>query len=442
MSNKITVTRKVHREFDFDKGGPVEAHVDYVSADKPILFEFTRNAAVGEFFRSTDNGKSWSPAGAWPVRKEEIDENTDFNIVPSTSPVVVDPDNGVAFMIYMGIGVLKKFDQQFRDLPQWRMGRAYISYTYDEGVTWTEPKAIIQKGPEYDDVHWMKDVWFGKNGSWFEAPDIIKLSSGEFLMIMNVKRLLPSGDVYDSVHIPQFDAVSFLGRWNEAGTELEWEAGEAAPLDYNWSMNGICECAIAELADGRLLMISRAQWPGNESNPLVKLVCVSEDQGRTWSRVEPLRYDDGELVPVSAAWQSLHRSIRNGRIYLVANILPILLYPFKPYTDEEAELLTLYENPQPGLGTPRNPVLVGEIDPDTLRLKRDTLTVMEKLGPEEPVHTCLSNWRTYQDRETKKLMLIMVRHPGRDDVDYDPADRSQFPGVSRDVFCYEIEFPE
>ena len=134
----------------------------------------------------------------------------------------------------------------------------------------------------------------------------------------------------------------------------------------------------------------------------------------------------------------------------MVNILPILLYPFKKYTDypfkkytdEEAELLTLYENPQRGLGPPRNPVLVGEIDPDTLRLKRDTLTIVEKLGPEEPVHTCLSNWRVYQDRETKKLMLFMVRHPGRDDVDYHPTNRSHFPDVSRDVFRYEIEFPE
>jgi len=434
---KIRIARRVHRRFSREHGGIYAPVVGYVSADKPILFAVEAAMHGGkdrcDFHRSMDNGRTWTHVGTWDYRKKEIDEKRYFQFDPP-GQVLVDSDNGRALRLGFCRTCLKERDPTYRDVPHYYSSRPYISYSFDEGATWTDLEFITQKGEEYDQTHWMKGAWFGKNGCFCDAPHTLRISSGAILAMMFQVRLLPGGHHRNSVNISQFDGIALLGRWNADQTKLAWEAGDPVPLDYNWSMNGINENAVAELPDGRLLMISRSQWPGDESMPIVKLTSVSTDHGVTWSRVKPLRYDDGGWVHSPASMPTLIRSIKNGRLYFIGNILPLPLIYRKVYTPQEAEELDLWQNPPEGMSIPRTALHIGEIDAHTFRLKRETVTVIDRREPNEPRSLHLSNFCTYQDRETKDIVLFMTRDPG------DARDRAK-DNVSRDLFRYDICLP-
>ena len=423
------VNRRVHREYCPERSYSV---VGYVAADKAVLLEVgvadAGNQAV--MLRSADNGRTWEPAGRWEEQDEPLEDNVAIRCSPPGA-VFVDAQTGGAFRISLERAVPIEHDGQFRVLPQWRWGRSRISYSFDQGVSWSDPKPMVQKGASFDTEHPFEGVWWGKNACYFASPHIIQLSNGEILLMMMRVRLLPSGDVYNSVGITQWDALPLLGRWNSAGTELEWEAGQVVPTDYNWTMNGMCENAVAQLPDGRVVMVSRSQWPGNESRPSVKLFSVSDDQGRTWSRVEPLRYEDGQLVSSPASMPGLFYSAKTDRLYFIGNILPLELYHKKRYTDEEAKLLDLAENPPPALSGPRNVLQIAEMDTETLRVKRDTVTVIDKRARGEPPSMELSNFSSYEDRETGNIVLYIRRTPG--------GETGSGNGISNDVYRYDIE---
>jgi len=112
------------------------------------------------------------------------------------------------------------------------------------------------------------------------------------------------------------------------------------------------------------------------------------------------------------------------------------LYYQKTYSPEEAKALDLYENPQGRtLSDPRNKLQIAELNPDTLRIKRDTITLIDERWPGEPAYVRLSNWAQYQDRETGNIVLYLTRNPGNEG--WKPDD-----GISRDLFRYDIILPE
>jgi hypothetical protein len=114
---------------------------------------------------------------------------------------------------------------------------------------------------------------------------------------------------------------------------------------------------------------------------------VSEDHGRTWSECEPLLYDDGSWAYSPACLAHVFRSSRNGRFYLITN---------------------LADGPCINCD-PRTKLQIAEIDPDTLRIKKDTVTIERQpaeLG-ETPL-TRFSNFRWFEDRQTGDLVLYVT----------------------------------
>ena len=71
---------------------------------------------------------------------------------------------------------------------------------------------------------------------------------------------------------------------------------------------------------------------------------------------------------------------------------------------------------------------MAEIQEEPFAIKRDTIRVIDRKGPEDAPGTQLSNFRCYQDRRTGHVVLYMTRY-GENDGDWRQAD----------YYRYEIE---
>ncbi|MBN1345517.1 MAG: hypothetical protein JXQ73_22685 [Phycisphaerae bacterium] len=72
----------------------------------------------------------------------------------------------------------------------------------------------------------------------------------------------------------------------------------------------------------------------------------------------------------------------------------------------------------------------------TLRVKRETVTVVESRKPDlgQPPNIRFSNWRRYEDRQTKNVVLLMTGCPG-------DVGRHETCGVPQHGYRYEIILP-
>jgi hypothetical protein len=77
----------------------------------------------------------------------------------------------------------------------------------------------------------------------------------------------------------------------------------------------------------------------------------------------------------------------NGRTYWLGNITP--------------------ENPS-GNG-PRYPLVIGEVDPQSLLLKRETVLMVDDRLPGDSPAITLSNFHAHEDRESHEIILHMTR---------------------------------
>ncbi len=55
---------------------------------------------------------------------------------------------------------------------------------------------------------------------------------------------------------------------------------------------------------------------------------------------------------------------------------------------------------------PRNRLFIAEVDTNTFRIRKDTLTVIEQRDEADNIR--FSNWRYYQDRATGDLAVFMT----------------------------------
>lgn len=179
-----------------------------------------------------------------------------------------------------------------------------------------------------------------------------------------------------------------MGTWSEDNT-LHWQLGNAVPYDFQTTSRGLCEGTVAELADGRLVMILRGSndaWP---EKPGYKWVSFSEDAGMNWSPAEPLKCEDGTLLESSATGSALFRSEKNGKLYWIGNLCR---------TGERANG-----------NWPRSPLYIAEVQEEPFCLIRSSITVIGERAPHEDQRVQHSNFKFYQDRETGDVVLYLTR---------------------------------
>jgi hypothetical protein len=212
------------------------------------------------------------------------------------------------------------------------------------------------------------------------------------------------------------DIEIFKGVFDKNSQELNWQKLSNISVTPDESACGLAEPHLTSFENGRLIVLLRmgAIIPSQHRAgvPSVKFYSVSDDNGLTWSKPAPLKFDDGKMIYSPRSYQDILRSSKNGRVYAIFNVCD-----------------------QPTTGCdPRNKLQIMEIDPETCRVKRESLTVIEEKHPECHHLIRYSNWIIFESRATRNPVLLMRPHMS----ELCPVRQ----GYDLNSYRYEIELPE
>jgi hypothetical protein len=203
---------------------------------------------------------------------------------------------------------------------------------------------------------------------------------------MQITPLGPDGKYYNPAGGYTYtEAIVVMGTWRKDG-KIDWDISERVAIDPDKSTRGAIEPTVAEMPDGRMLMVMRGSNDSKQALPAYKWRSVSTDGGCHWSKPEPWTYDDGTsfFSPSSISQFVMHS---NGRVYWFGNVCK--------------------ENAKGN--SPRYPLVAGEVDPVSLKLIRKSVTVIDDLQPGEDSSLQLSNFSLHEDRVTHDIILHLSR---------------------------------
>ncbi len=233
-----------------------------------------------------------------------------------------------------------------------------------------------------DGQTWSDEIFFGRCRNFGYHMDMVKLNDGSILWQSQENQW------EEGMHLA---VKTWIGKWNADLTAIDWDYRGKLEIEPDKSAAGLSEPRTCQTFEGRLVMLLRqgAKLPEQDKPgiPSVKLISVSDDLGKTWTEPRPLLYDDGKMVYSPRSYQDIFRA-RSGAVYGLMNIVG---YPTHGCD-------------------PRNVVNIGEIDPVTLCLKRNTVGIVDKAMPDHAVKVRLSNWKRIEDPATGDQLLFMKLH--------------------------------
>jgi len=331
--------------------------------------------------RSEDNGRTWQEVGP---RQEILPLHGKWRLWVEEPNYILRPGTETVAQMYAT-------RENLTDLLPWDQGSPFAVTTllwtrisHDAGRTWGEPEQVVMEGPEFNPRHWAPGVWYGRNSAASEGVEPVFLPDGRFILPVFVP-------VPDQPH--QWQSGGIIGQWRPDGGGIGWRMTATATVGKDGSNCGGDEPSIALLEDGRLFMSMRVRVDPNDgtSIPSGKFYAVSDDLGESWSAPQLFRYDDGEQVYCPACLAHVFRG-RNGRLYIITNILDKPTYACDP----------------------RTKLQIAEIDRQTFRIIRSSVTIIEQRQPGQNDLVRFSNWRRYEDRKTGHVMLYMSACPGNE----------------------------
>jgi len=430
---KIAVERSMHIEYEYPspdaektpatmnfRGTYVAVRDDsYVSTRKPVLVQCICRDWLQYFQRSEDNGKTWQYDGDWtPDDAWAMPDTWGPNYAGLATPpdkvmvryepyCFLDPDEYLLCRIYPEGLHCPKGSIWGGSSPLKVTLKNYCQVSSDEGVTWSEPEQIIQKGNEFNEDHWARDIYCGKHSGHVRARSAVRLSNGEILV--------PLTRIFYEGKRMGLAVACFLAQWRKDKSGLTWELGEDIAIDPILSSSGVSEPSIVELSDGRLFMIMRANKSNITNIPSFKYYAVSEDNARTWSPVKVLTQPDGSVIYSPSCLADTFCSLKNGRLYIITTLL----------------------DRAPQGHDPRYPLQIAEVDQETFCVIPETVTIIENRKPQmgEPEDVRFSNFRWHEDRETKDIVLYMTACPGN-------RPRTPDCGCPMHSYRYDIHLPE
>ena len=334
---------------------------------------------------SSDNGNTWSEHERWPMGTEGPDG------MRRAMWSIGLPDPATGRLVMTGKEGFFPTDNSLEGMTRYC---PYYRVSEDAGRTWSVYEPIIQSGDEYSETHPCRGVTLGGN-SVTPANAEIFTSDGRLLVPCNVSTVDDDGNYYRPSGAYTFTAGGVLiGTWRDDG-RMDWDFSELAQLPHAQSLRGAIEPTLAEMPDGRLLMVLRAdQGTSPEFRGRHKWYSISDDGGMRWSAPEPWMYTDGSRV---CSASNISRLIwhSNGTLYWFGNVAP-----------------TLPDDGGDG-NSPRHPLVVGRVDPESLLLDKESLFTIDKREDADLETLQLSNFTLYEDRHTGEFVLRLVRWDGR-----------------------------
>jgi len=410
----ITVDRSIHIKGNSDTDEVSVSGVGYVSATENVLLESVSEDKDDTYLRrSEDNGKTWERCEDWLAHEVISDE---MYLDRSLPDFFLHRATGWVFRVTNYSELNPNIIAWEGNSPIWTTRKTYLQISKDEGHTWSEPQQLILAGEEYDEVHWARDIWYGKNSAAVGGAHAVTACDGTILLPLWMIRVFANDTLASPVDgIIKLQCACLRGTWHVDGRGIDWELGDYVTLPSTLSVAGVDEGSFDFLPDGRLFMILRvASHEGSMVEiPSSKFFAVSDDDGQTWSEPKMLRYTDRGCVYSPGSLGNVFRSHKNGRFYLIANILDLPTYNCDP----------------------RYPLQIAEIDPESLRVIRDSVTVIEDREGNQPEYIRFSNFRWYEDRETGDIVLFMTHDAGA-------TGRSPGCGLDPHSYRYNIQLPE
>jgi len=344
--------------------------------------------------RSKDNGRTWS--GFEPIA-DIVSHEQGARIYWGGCAPFYDEATGVSVAIWLRQTYV---DKLYRNQCYHRVSR-------DEGRTWSEPQQLRYEDGEYLDPANITDPDFILRNEVYPGNNIIRHSNGTLLhggASVNVPYENPDGVSYHAwfpADAKNIGSACFIGTWNADAKDYTWTAGAPVWVGLEVSSRGLLEPEVAELKDGRVLVI----WRGSDSpvTPGRKWYSVSDDGGRTLSPVQELRYDDGSRFYSPSSFHRMTRHSVTGKLYWVGNISPT----------------------PPSGNSPRYPLIIAEVDETIPALKKGTVTVIDDRAPDESPKLQLSNFSLLENRETHDLEVYLTRL-GADPDDFWGADAYRY----------------
>ena len=348
---------------------------------------------------SDDNGLTWTSSAAWP------------DTVRMVSGIEVREDGG-AYMFDENAGVL--VDVWLRQIiigDLWNGTGTANNFTYyrlssDFGRTWSEPRQLrYEEGADFDPAKPTKPEFLLKNQGYF-GTNIIRHSNGT--LITAVACANAPDDPKNDTRTWKLGSLCFAGTWDPGKKDYAWKAGQRVTIAEDVSSRGLLEPCVAELKDGRILVV----WRGSNTatTPGRKWFSLSSDDGLTLTKPAEWKYDDDSSFYSPS---SLHRFIRHsvtGKLYWFGNITP-----------------------QPPNGnSPRYPLVMAEVDEDLAALKKGTVTLVDDRPDSADPNYQLSNFSLYENRDSHDLELFLTTYG---------QEIGQQNWMNADCWRYFLSFP-
>ena len=328
---------------------------------------------VSFYRRSHDHGRTWSA----PEERATGEKRPDGMLRRHPRAGWIDPDTGRLLEFWVE-GVLPS-DDPLEGLRQWN-----THYTVDGGVT----QQVIHRGAGFGPRHPLPGVWTGKNsvmiGDMTGRP--LSTRGKRILLPVSISPLGADGQLYNPTGAYTYhDSAVLIGHWR-GPRRLEWEMGDRIKADPLRATRGMDEPTLAELADGRILLVMRGSNDKRPQLPSYRWHSFSRDGGRRWTTPVPWTYSDGSpFFSPSACSQLLPHP--DGRLYWLGNITP--------------------GNPRGN--RPRYPFVMGEVDRRSGLLLRESVRVIDDKAPDDDPLLTLSNFFAREHRPTGGIALHMTR---------------------------------
>jgi hypothetical protein len=340
---------------------------------------------------SPDNGRTWTPLAPSP----DFDSSLPPGYRREKHPPFFDAVTGRVVTVVNSMdtpGLDPKIEE-----PPVALKTYYLRYrvSVDGGRTYLFDEPIVQKGP-YSAAEPFADVRVGRNAIFMGDAGslLLRTRQGRILVPAQVCLADQKGELASpGGGFTYTDVLVLIGTWRD-DLRLDWETSERVRADPVRSTRGMIEPTLAELADGRLLMVMRGSNGGSKDPdcriPGYRWYSVSADGGYHWTTPEPWCYQDGTPFHSPSSMSQLLR-LADGRTVWIGNLCP--------------------DNPRGN--SPRWPLVAGVVDPGSLRLVRESVLVIDTQAPEDKagVELCVHG-SVFQDRETGDIVVPMLRYTG------------------------------
>jgi hypothetical protein len=356
--------------------------LQYVGADRQLreVRGTERESDVGEGIRarwSEDNGRTWS--GFVPVQSSQKVSYKGVAVWEGEMAGVHDPASGRLAQLWLRQIEVRGVFHNF----------AYVRTSADQGHTWGAPAQLrYETGDDFDPEEPLKSAFLDHNEG-YPGSNILLRGDGE--LVVCLAHANAPGDPKNNTRPWRMGSICFLGKWDAAARRYQWTPGARVEVSPEVSARGLMEPEVAELMDGRLLVVWRGStqgWDGTVAQaPGRKLHSLSCDGGRTLTAPAEWKYDDGSGFYSPSSFHRMIRHSGTGKLYWLGNIC---MAP-------------------PSGNSPRHPLVLAEVDEIKAALKRSTVTAIDDRRPGQG-DIQFSNFSLIEDRVTHDLVLHLTTY--------------------------------